>query len=439
MNKLVSYFNLARLALFQISFGIIYAILTDTLNRVMTIELGIAAALVGMLIGIRELMVLFGVKIWAGNLSDHTHFFGYKRTPFILGGLALCCATFSLIAPLAIDLQQNFWVNLPLLILVFTIFGIGYHASLTTYYALIADYVGEKSLSKVAAVSWILMVLSGIFTAVAMSQALKDFTHEKLIDAMRNASLISFLLGTLTIVGLERRHQDSVRQQSEPSLTFLQSLALINASPLTKGFFFYVFISIFAAFGNELIMEPFGADVHGLSVSETTKFRQYLGSTQLLFMLITGFAINRIGLKTAIAFGNTVAAVGFFVLLLSGLWHQSALLYTGLIVIGVGLGCSTVSNIVFMISMHAGRTGLYLGLWGTAQSLANFSGELGMGAIRDFLLYTFASPNLAYGAVFLLEILAFSIATLMLPRFSQEKLQRESKVSLERVLAIAAD
>jgi hypothetical protein len=46
---------------------------------------------------------------------------------------------------------------------------------------------------------------------------------------------------------------------------------------------------------------------------------------------------------------------------------------------------------------------------------------------------------LAYGAVFLLEILAFSIATLMLPRFSQEKLQRESKVSLERVLAIAAD
>lgn len=89
--------------------------------------------------------------------------------------------------------------------------------------------------------------------------------------------------------------------------------------------------------------------------------------------------------------------------------------------------------------MHAGRTGLYLGLWGTAQSLANFSGELGMGAIRDFLLYTFASPNLAYGAVFLLEILAFSIATLMLPRFSQEKLQRESKVSLERVLAIAAD
>jgi BCD family chlorophyll transporter-like MFS transporter len=89
--------------------------------------------------------------------------------------------------------------------------------------------------------------------------------------------------------------------------------------------------------------------------------------------------------------------------------------------------------------MHAGRTGLYIGLWGTAQSLANFLGELGMGAVRDVLLHTFASANVAYGAVFLLEILAFSIATWMLPRFSQEKFEQESKVSLERVLAVAAD
>lgn len=236
MSKFVFYFNLARLALFQISFGIIYAILTDTLNRVMTIELGIAAALVGALIGIRELMVLLGVKIWAGNLSDKTHFFGYKRTPFILGGLVLCCMMFPLIAPLAIKMQTNFWPNLLLLIAVFTVFGIGYHASLTTYYALIADYAGEKSLSKVAAISWILMVLSGIFTAVAMKKALEDFTTDKLIAAMQTATMVSFLIGTLTTIGLERRYHEPT-QQSDAPLTFLQSLALINDSPMTKGFF----------------------------------------------------------------------------------------------------------------------------------------------------------------------------------------------------------
>ncbi|MFN3427846.1 MAG: BCD family MFS transporter [Candidatus Thermochlorobacter sp.] len=438
MSKFVFYFNLARLALFQISFGIIYAILTDTLNRVMTIELGIAAALVGALIGIRELMVLLGVKIWAGNLSDKTHLFGYKRTPFILGGLVLCCATFPLIAPLAINMQTNFWPNLLLLIAVFTVFGIGYHASLTTYYALIADYAGEKSLSKVAAISWILMVLSGIFTAVAMKKALEDFTTDKLIAAMQTATMISFLIGTLTTMGLERRYQEST-QQSDTPLTFLQSLALINNSPITKGFFFYVFISIFAAFGNELVMEPFGADVHGLTVAETTNFRPYLGGSQLIFMLITGFTIQYVGLKNAIAFGNSVAAIGFFILIASGMMHYKPLLYVGLVVVGIGLGCCTVGNIIFMISMHAGRSGLYIGLWGTAQSLANFSGELGMGAIRDILIHSFPNPMVAYGAVFLLEIVAFSIATLMLPRFSQEKFEAESRVSLERVLAVAAD
>lgn len=438
MQKLIFYFNLTRLAFFQTSFGIIYAILTDTLNRVMTIELGIAAALVGALIGIRELMVLLGVKIWAGNLSDKTHFLGYKRTPFILGGLLLCSVTFAFIAPLAIELNTHFWLYLPLLIVTFTVFGIGYHASLTTYYALIADYVGDKSLSKVAAASWILMVLTGIFTSVVMSQALKDFTNEKLIAAMQNASLLALAIGTLTILGVERRESETAKQ-AEDALSFMQSLELIATSPMTKAFFLYVFISIFAAFGNELIMEPFGADVHGLSVSETTKFRQYLGGAQLLFMLLTGFSINRIGLKNAIMFGNTVATAGFFILFMSAVMHNSKLLYIGLVTIGIGLGSCTVGNIVFMISMHAGRSGLYLGLWGTAQSLANFTGELGMGAVRDVMLHTFGNPTLAYSVVFGLEILAFTIATLMLPQFSREKFEAESKVSLARVLAVASD
>ncbi|MCS7012349.1 MAG: BCD family MFS transporter [Chloroherpetonaceae bacterium] len=438
MQKLAFYFNLTRLAFFQTSFGIIYAILTDTLNRVMTIELGIAAALVGALIGIREVMVLLGVKIWAGNLSDKTHFFGYKRTPFILGGLLLCSAMFALIAPLAIELNTNFWLYLPLLIAVFTIFGIGYHASLTTYYALIADYVGEKSLSKVAATSWILMVLTGIFTSVVMSKALKDFTNEKLIAAMQNASLLALAIGVVTIVGVERRETDAAQQDGE-ALSFFQSLRLIADSPMTKAFFVYVFISIFAAFGNELIMEPFGADVHGLSVSETTKFRQYLGGAQLIFMLLTGFSINRIGLKNAIVFGNTVATVGFSILFASAVTLNLKLLYIGLVTIGIGLGSCTVGNIVFMISMHAGRSGLYLGLWGTAQSLANFTGELGMGAVRDALMHLFPNPTIAYSAVFGLEILAFTIASLMLPQFSQEKFEAESKVSLARVLAVASD
>ena len=437
MNRAIYYFNLVRLSLFQISFGIIYAILTDTLNRVMTIELGIAAFIVGGLIGIRELMAFFGVKIWAGNLSDKTHFFGYRRTPFVLGGLFITAVSFSLIAPVAFKMQEHFWISLMELIVIFTVFGIGYHASLTTYYALIADYAGEKNLSKVAAVSWCLMVLTGIFTAVAMSNYLKEFTNEKLAIAMTTASLIAFTIGFLMIIGLERRYETHDAKKEE-ALTFLQSLQLINTSPMTKAFAFYIFISIFAAFGHELIMEPFGADVLGLSVADTTKFRQYLGSSQLLFMLLTGFFINRIGIKNAIIIGNAIATVGFLMLMGAGISQSVPMLYSALITVGIGLGFCTIGNIVFMISMHAGRSGLYLGLWGTAQSVAMFSGDIGMGALRDVML-RLAQPMLAYGILFSVVIVAFTISTVMVSRFSIEKFEEESRISLEKMLAVAGD
>lgn len=91
-----------------------------------------------------------------------------------------------------------------------------------------------------------------------------------------------------------------------------------------------------------------------------------------------------------------------------------------------------------MISMHAGRTGLYIGLWGTAQSAAMFSGDIGMGALRDVMLQV-ASPMAVYGILFVVVIVAFTISTVMVPRFSIEKFEEESRISLEKMLAVAAD
>jgi MFS transporter, BCD family, chlorophyll transporter len=443
MQKAWHYFNLARLALFQSAFGIIYAILTDTLNRVMTIELGIAAFVVGLMLNIREIMPLMGVKVWAGNLSDKTRIAGYRRTPFVLGGLIISAIAFMFVAPLAIATKTNYTLSLIQLFLLFTVFGVGYHASLTTYYALIADVAGEKNLSKVAAASWVLMVITGIITAVILGKALQPFTEEKLVSAMQTASLIALGIGLLTVIGVESRSTDSAAadsiQKTDNTISFFQSLQLINVSPMTKAFAFYIFISIFAAFGTELVMELYGADVFGLSVSETTKFRQYLGGAQLLFMLLTGFFMNRVGLKRAITFGNFVASLGYVMLIASGVIHNFTALYVSLVVIGIGLGCCTVGNIVFMISMNAGRTGLYVGLWGTAQSLAMFVGGPGVGSIRDALMFASPNPIIAYGTIFILIIISFTISTVMLPQFSTEKFTEESKVSLEKVFAVAAD
>ena len=177
----------------------------------------------------------------------------------------------------------------------------------------------------------------------------------------------------------------------------------------------------------------------GLSVSETTKFRQFLGLPQLVFMIITGFIINRFGIKKAVLVGNAVATVGYSLLITSGVFQQQKLLIPSLVIIGIGLGFCTVGNIVMMMTMNAGRSGLYIGLWGTAQSLAMFLSGSGVGAIRDIMLHLFTNPMLGYAMIFLLIIGAFTISTSMLPAISKENFEAESKVKLEEVLATAAD
>ncbi|MBC8042198.1 MAG: BCD family MFS transporter [Rhizobacter sp.] len=441
MHQRFFYAQLVRLSLFQMAYGVLLGLLNDTLNRVMKVELALPATLVFTLINLKELLAVFGIKVWAGNLSDRSTFFGYRRFPFMVLGLVLSCVSFFFIAPAAFEMQSNYLSGFIKLIVAFTLFGIGLHISLTTYYGLVVDFAGEKNLGKVASLSWSLLVLAGIVTAVAVGRYLKtEFSEARLTSVMQTASMVALGIGLFASVGIERRNAESSAVKAEESISFAQSLRLMRSSPLTLSFAFYIFVSIFAAFGNELVMEPFGGEVFGLSVAETTQFKPLMGGTQLIFMLLTGFFINRTGNRNAILFGNTVSILGFILLIASAVLLNKMLLNVSLVVLGMGLGVSNIGNITLMMSMNAGRGGLFMGLWGTAQSAAMFAGSTGVGAVLDAVIHlTGGNPLIGYASVFGLEILGFVISTVMLSSISREAFESETKVKLEEVLAVAAD
>jgi BCD family chlorophyll transporter-like MFS transporter len=87
--------RLLRLALFQVSVGLVVVLLNGTLNRVMIVELGIPAWLVA---GAIAMPVLFApLRALIGHRSDHHRSaIGWRRVPFIwmgtliqFGGLAV--------------------------------------------------------------------------------------------------------------------------------------------------------------------------------------------------------------------------------------------------------------------------------------------------------------------------------------------------------------
>ena len=76
--------RILRLSLFQVSVGMALVLITGTLNRIMIVELGIAAWFVAFMVA---LPVLFApLRALIGFRSDvHESAFGWRRVPFIWG------------------------------------------------------------------------------------------------------------------------------------------------------------------------------------------------------------------------------------------------------------------------------------------------------------------------------------------------------------------
>ena len=437
--------NLVRLSLFQMGFGIMLGFLLDTLNRVMTTELRISATIVFGLISLKELLAIFGVKVWAGNLSDRSQIFGLKRTPYVLLGL-FCCVFSFMLAPAAayqvkiagVALSEMLPammkdIGLLKLAVIFLVFGFGLQVATTAYYALLADTVGEENIGKVTGASWTLMVLTTIISTRIVGSFLDVFTPERLMKVAEIGGLIALGIGLFAVLGIEKRNAEVKEGKSKHAISFSQSIKLLSSSPKTLLFASYIFISIFALFANEIVMDPFGAHVFGMPVGTTTKlFRPTMGGTQLIFLL------NRIGQKRGAFIGNMFCIVGFGLLIAAAFIRDVQFLRIALVVTGIGLGASSVSNISMMMSMTAGRSGVYIGLWGTAQSLAIFIGHLGAGIIIDTVYHLSGQYVWAYVAIFSIEIVAFTIASLVLPHISKEAFEAESEAKMaELELALA--
>ncbi len=423
---------------------------TDALSRVMIKELMIPSTIVLGLISLKELLAIFGVKVWAGNVSERVSLFGLRRTPYIFLGLLSCVFAFVFAPAAAYEVkiaELSFSDMLPALLtdiglwklcVIFLMFGFGVQVATTTYYALLVDTVGEKNIGKFIGVSWPLMVLTSIFSAGFVGHYLKVYTPERLVAAAEVCGVISIVIGLISLLGVEKRHAEIKEGKGTHAITFSQSVMLLSSSPKTLMFAVYIFISIFAIFASFTLMGTFGADVFGMPVGITTNlFRQYIGVPQLVCMLIAGFLMNRIGKKRGAFLGNTIGIIGFMMLIAAGFMRDEQLLHVSLVVIGTGFGIASVSNISMMMTMTSGQTGIYLGLWGTAESLAVLCSDFGSGIIRD-LVYHFSGQYIwAYTAIFTLQIIAFATSSLLLPAISKKEFEAESEAKMAE-LALAS-
>jgi BCD family chlorophyll transporter-like MFS transporter len=172
-----------------------------------------------------------------------------------------------------------------------------------------------------------------------------------------------------------------------------------------------------------------------MTVRETTRITSIWGTCMLAALLVAGMLEGRVRKRSIARLGGWGALVGFVLIVASGFSLLTEVFYTGLVLLGLGTGLSTVSNLSLMLDMTtSGNIGLYIGAWGMANAISRLLGSVLSGALRDTISELVMNPLAGYLVVFSLMALMMLVSLWMLSRVNVSDFRRraEQMTVLER-------
>jgi BCD family chlorophyll transporter-like MFS transporter len=422
----LGWIGIIRLGLVQTSLGAIVILMTSTLNRVMVVELGLAAAIPGFLVGWHYAVQMSRPR-W-GYGADA----GGRRAPWILGGICVLAAGAISAAFAASLLTSTFWGGLLLSVVAYSLIGIGVGAAGTNLLALLAIRTAPSRKAAAAAIVWIMMIVGFVLTAGIGGGFLKPFSFERLILVTASVSAIAISVTALALWGLDPVHKPSTRRDGlvdSPGRNpaFRDALRETWADPQARRFTVFVFVSMLAYSAQDLVLEPFAGLVHGYDAGASTQLAGLQNMGTLAGMILTAivgtaFGRSRAGFMRAWTVGGCVASAAALIALALGTDAFGARwpLVANVVALGTANGAFAVAAIGSMMTLASAgpknREGTRMGLWGAAQAIAfGLGGFLGAAAV-DLARLVFDTPAPAFALVFAAEGLTFLIAAALAVR-----------------------
>lgn len=413
-----------RLSSFHVGSAMGDILVTSIWNRIMISNFGIPAAPVSLLIALRYL--LFPVSLWAGFLSDTKPLFGLRRTPYIWLGRAMMVVSLPLLGLSLgrLELVQSDFLGWTYATLSSLLYGVGLLISGSPFLALVRDSAPrEKQGIAISTVQTALIIFFAV-VGIGFSFWMQAY-DERIFWQMAMATMIGGgLLWYLSVAGVEKRimahNKIETLPEAGPNLAlFWQTFQKIWADPRTRGFFIFLSLATAAAWAQDAILEPFGAETFNLPVSQTTRFNSYWQGATVITLIGGAYLWRKRPPEThsGITSGGLVTMFAGMALLASAsLLDQVHLLELALLLFGGGFGVYTFGGLSLMAVMSSEKeAGLYLGLWTIAVTVFKGLGVFLGGAMRDLLLLNLALPaTLAYGVVFSLAALGLLVAALIL-------------------------
>lgn len=416
--------RLMRLSLFQVSVGIAVVLLNGTLNRVMIVELGVPSWLVASMVALP--LVFAPLRVLIGYRSDnHRSVLGWRRVPYIwmgtllqFGGLAIM--PFALLV-LSGDSPGQIIAGRIGAALAFLLVGAGLHTTQTAGLSLATDIAPEGSRPRVVAFLYVMLMVGMVASALSFGALLADFSEMRLIQVVQGAALTQMALNIVALWKQEARDPSRTAVDRQRP-TFGESWRKFREAGGSVRVLLAVGLGTAGFTMQDILLEPYGAEILHLTVGETTALTALFAAGTLVGFGLSARRLNRGADPYRIAaVGALVGLVAFSAVIFSAPMMSPLLFRIGTTLIGFGGGLFAVGTLTAAMSIaQNGETGLALGTWGAVQATAAGAAIAGGGVIRDMMAalageghlgVALANPATGYSIVYHIEI-ALLFATL---------------------------
>jgi len=383
--------DLLRLSLFQVSVGMATVMLLGTLNRVMIVELNVAAVIVAAMIALPVLSAPF--RAMFGFRSDtYRSAIGWKRIPFLwfgtlwqFGGLAVMPSTLLVLGGDVV--HQVPFAGEVLVALAFLMTGLGLHMTQTAGLALASDRATDETRPRVVALLYVMFLLGMGVSAIIIGWLLRDYNDLLLIKVVQGTAVMTVVLNVVALWKQEGVRPMTREEREAPRPIFGDAWRDYISGGQAGRLLVVVFLGALAFNMQDVLLEPYGGEVLGLSVSATTLLTAMWASGALIgFGLAARWLAQGMDPYRMAARGILAGIIAFSAVIFAHPLDSVPTFYVGAGLIGFGGGLFSVATLMAAMAMPArglaGR-GLALGAWGAAQATgAGLSIFIG-GALRD--------------------------------------------------------
>jgi len=417
--------RLLRLSLFQVSVGMALVLLNGTLNRVMIVELGTPAWIVSLMVALP--LVFAPLRAFIGFKSDwHRSAFGWRRVPYIwfgsmmqFGGFAIM--PFALLV-LTMDVPEKAIFGHVFACVAFLLVGVGMHTTQTAGLALANDLAPPETRPRVVALLYVTLLLGMVISSIAFGALLEDFSNTRLVQCIQGAAVVTIILNSIALWKQEAIDPVRAADTTAPP-SFRQSWDKFINGGRASRLLVVVGLGTAGFSMQDILLEPYGGEILGLSVSATTTLTALMAGGALAGFALAARELGRGCDPCRLAAIGALIGLPAFSAVIFAAPLDSALLYRlGATAIGFGGGLFSVATLsAAMMLARDGQSGLALGAWGAVQATATGSAIAIGGGLRDYVSSLAESGELGpvlndaavgYSVVYHIEI-ALLFATLV--------------------------